>query len=162
MRSEDSLLPLLLVLGLGGVALWLYFRTPTTAKAPDCGLPVSAFGVGTVVPCGVVKGVTTQVKAVVGGVATLPGSIVSTIGDAVTGNLGSHNKCPPGTTDKGWRGCFYADGTRAKAGDVTTPMSSEGVALVTGLGSKVGGEPSSFSAIPPVTAPIPARWSPAK
>ena len=143
MRSEDSLLPLLLVLGLGGVALWLYFRTPTTAKAPDCGIPVSAYGVSSVIPCGVVKTFVTQAKVAVGGIVKLPSSVFNTF----TSAPGSQNTCPPGTTDKGWRGCFDSNGNVVARGS---------------SGGKVGGEPSSFSAIPPVTAPIPARWSPGK
>lgn len=59
MKSED-LIPLLLIFGLVGVAVWLVVRNntvPMTAPPPaPCGVPVSTGGgTGTVIPCSVFK-----------------------------------------------------------------------------------------------------------
>lgn len=76
---DESVLPLLLILGLGGVVVWLYFRKQESAQAPPCGVPASAFGVSTVVPCGVIKDAANVINP------ASSGSIWNRLNKAITG-----------------------------------------------------------------------------
>lgn len=50
--TGDSIFGILILVGLGGVAIWFLTRPK---EEPPCNVPVSAYGVGTAIPCGVLK-----------------------------------------------------------------------------------------------------------
>lgn len=76
----DNLLPILLIVGLGGVIVW-YVLQPVPAQPKPCGIPVSAYGAGTVIPCGAIKEVAAAGKAVI----KAPYTVGKSIGGAILG-----------------------------------------------------------------------------
>lgn len=143
----ERALPWLILLGLGGVALWLVLRKPADAEAP-CGVPVSVSGFGTVIPCETVKTVTKGLQ----GLLNAPGAIAGTISEG----FGSKNNCPPGTTDQGWRGCLTADGqVVGHGGTAPVPLTAQQSAVVTSVGSVIGSGTKFTSAGTPALV---AKW----
>jgi hypothetical protein len=146
-------------LGIGGaLALYLLFKrseAPATKPAP-CFTNIG----GVPVPCDVVSGLSSTIFNGLGAIAKNPSAILPfhAIAETFSDGFGSHNSCPPGTTDKGWRGCLDGSGNVVGRGP-QTPLTPAQSTLITGLGGSFG----SVSGFAPTaaTAPItPAKWSP--
>jgi hypothetical protein len=113
-------------LGVGGaLALYLLFKR---SEAP-AGQPPPCFTniAGVPVPCSIAQGATTAIVNGLGAISRNPGAAnpIGALTTTATSGLGSHNSCPPGTTDKGWRGCFDASGKRVErgSGDSSAPAA---------------------------------------
>jgi hypothetical protein len=81
---QGSILPVILILGLGGVIIWYVLQTPPAQPKP-CGIPVSAYGAGTVIPCGAIKEVAEGVKKAVVSAPSAVKAVVSTPYNVIAG-----------------------------------------------------------------------------
>ena len=149
-------------LGVGG-ALALYLLFKQAASAPPAG-PCFTNVAGVPVPCDVVAGLSSTIFNGLGVVAKNPSAILPfhAIAETITDGFGSHNSCPPGTTDGGWRGCLDGSGKPVgHGGTAPAPLAPEAQTLIAGLGGSFG----SVSGFAPATATTPrlsTRWSPTR
>lgn len=99
--STDTVVVLLVVVGLGAAAFWFLSQQKQTEQKPPCGVPIAAYGVGATVPCDAIKDALTGLRDV--------GNKLPVVGDvlSLTGLDGMEhlNDCPYWPkSGAGWRG----------------------------------------------------------